>query len=255
MDRPLYIATPPDRARRRRQPPGWGIEIPLLHQSITEVKEHDFVAMFLRDLHYRNSYLNIHGLGADDAVIWKDIPLRKFRKGVPGDVDILIVPKGGPENSTAIQVKRYKVKVDSDDADYSRQIGWMGELFDEGVRQANENAELGFSQVYLWITVLIDTRVRNGGHYTYDGPDSRLTSAIKNTMSTAKLQPRVGLIHNEFVQAMDVPPFELSSGGLSLDRLATPSEQPQELTQWLATLKERRYVAPSWTRKSSLIVS
>jgi len=100
----------------RRQPEGWGAELPLLHVSITKVVEHDFVAMLLRDLHYRNSYLNIHGLEADDAVIWKDIPLRKFRKNVPGDVDILVVPKGNPEQSTAIQVKRYKLKIESDDA-------------------------------------------------------------------------------------------------------------------------------------------
>src|SRR5882724_12570133 len=137
MDRPLYIARPPERVTRR-QPEGWGAELPLLHVSITKVVEHDFVAMLLRDLHYRNSYLNIHGLEADDAVIWKDIPLRKFRKNVPGDVDILVVPKGNPEQSTAIQVKRYKLKIESDDADYSRQIQWMADLFDEGVRQAND---------------------------------------------------------------------------------------------------------------------
>lgn len=254
MDRPLYIATPPERVRRR-QPPGWGTDVALLHQSITEVKEHDFVGMFLRDLYYRNAYLNIKGFEADDAVIWKDIPLRKFRKNVPGDVDILIVPNGRAEQSTAIQVKRYKIKIESDDADYSRQVGWMADLFDEGVRQANENAELGFSQVYLWIAVLIDSRVRNAGRYTYDGADSRLRSAIRNTISTAKLHPRVGLIHNEFVQGMDRPPFELSAGGLSLDRIATAAEQPQDVTQWLATLKERRYVAPTWTRKSSIIAT
>ena len=209
--------------------------------------------MFLKDLYYRNSYSNIKGLEADDAVIWKDIPLRKFRKNVPGDVDILIVPNGRAEQSTAIQVKRYKIKIESDDADYSRQIAWMAELFAEGVRQANENAELGFSQVYLWIAVLIDSRIRNAGRYTYDGADSRLRSAIGNTISTQKLQRRVGLIENEFAQGMDRPPFEVSSGGLSLERIATPAEQPQELTQWLATLKERRYVAPSWTRKSPII--
>lgn len=255
MDRPLYITTPPERVLRR-QPPGWGTMLhDPLHMSITEVPEHDLVAMLLRDVYYRNTYLNIHGLRADDAVIWKDIPLRKFRKSVPGDVDILIVPNGAAEQSTAIQVKRYKLKIESDDADYSRQIGWMADLFSGGVRQANENAELGFSQVYLWIAVLIDSRVRNAGRYTYDGADSRLRSAIENTISTARLAPCVGLIRNNFVQGMDRAPFELLATGLSIKRKATIADQPQELTRWLASLKARRYVAPSWSRKSSIALA
>jgi hypothetical protein len=241
MDRPLYQAG--------------GSPMDLLHQSITEVGEHDFIEMFLRDVYYRNAYLNIKDLNADDAVIWKDIPLRKFRKSIPGDVDILIVPRGRPEQSTAIQVKRYKIRIVSDDADYSRQIERMAELFKEGVRQANENDGLGFSQVYLWIAILIDSRVRNQGRYTYDGPDSRLRSAIQNTIFTANLHTRVGLITNEFVQAMDRPPFELSSSGLHLQRLATAAPQPEDLTRWLETLQGRRYVAQSWTRKSSPIES
>lgn len=76
--------------------------------------------------------------------------------------DLYYVPTGRVERNTAIQVKRYTIKIESDDADYSRQIQWMNDLFAEGVRQANEN------------------------------------------------------------------------------------EQPQELTDWLATLKARRDVAPSW---------
>jgi hypothetical protein len=253
VDRPLYIQTPPERVRCR-QPEGWGSPVDLLHQSITEIKEHDFIAMFLSDLHYRNSYLNIKGLEANDAVILQDLPLRRFRKNVRGDVDILVVPTGRPEQSTAIQVKRYKIKIVSDDADHTVQIKRMSKLFEEGVRQANENAVLGFSQVYLWIAVLTDSRIRNDGRYTYDGADSQLRSAIENTISTAKLHPRVGLIRNDFVQAMDRPPFALSSSGLSLKRLAVPVTQPADLTGWLTTLKPCRKVAPSWSRKAASIV-
>src|SRR4051812_24149595 len=57
VDHPLYIPTPPDRVTRR-QPAGWGTMLHRpLHQSITEIGEHDFVAMLLKDLHYRNTYL------------------------------------------------------------------------------------------------------------------------------------------------------------------------------------------------------
>jgi len=36
--------------------------------------------------------------------------------------------------------------------------------------------------------------------------------------------------------------------------LRTTVAQAEDLTQWLATLKARRYVAPSWARKSSAII-
>jgi hypothetical protein len=253
MDRPLYIATPPERVSRC-QPEGWGTHVDPIHQSIAEIGEHDLVAFLLRDLYFRNSYLNIKGLEADDAVIWKDLPLRGFRKHLPGDVDILIVPNGRPEQSTAIQAKRFKVKIESDDADYKVQIKHMADLFDEGVRQANENDALGFSQVYLWILIVTDSRIRNAGRLTYDGADSRLRSAIHNTISTAKLHRRVGLVRIDFVQPLDRAPLAMTASGLSLARLAEPFEQPEELTRWLGTLKPRRYVAASWKAKSSIIV-
>src|SRR5262249_29448980 len=154
-----------------RHPEGWGAQVDPIHQSITEIREQDIVAFLLRDLYFRNAYLNIKGLEPDDAVIWKELPLRRFRKHLPGAVDIVIVPNGRPDQSTAIQAKRFKVKIESDDADYKVQIKGMTDLFDEGVRQANENEALGFFQVYLWVLVVIDSRARNAGRLTYDGAD------------------------------------------------------------------------------------
>jgi hypothetical protein len=48
-------------------------------------------------------------LYADDALIRTEVGLHLFRTKVKGDVDILIVPNGHPEQSTAIQVKRFKL--------------------------------------------------------------------------------------------------------------------------------------------------
>lgn len=131
----------------------------------------------------------------------------------------------------------------------------MKENFDKGVQQANDNADLGFSQVYLWIFILIDTRTRNAGRYTYDGPDSRLESIIRQAISTAPLRSRVGLMKVEWVQPMDRPAFTLGTHGASLERLAESVEQPADLTRWLSTLKRgKNYVAPAWVPKPTIIV-
>src|SRR5205809_1736934 len=116
MDRPLYLWTP--ERNRRPQPPGWGAYMPPIHASITERSESEVVANTLRDPHYRNTALNIKGLYAEDALIRTEVGLHLFRKKLPGDVDILIVPNGQADQSTAIQVKRFKLLVESDDADY-----------------------------------------------------------------------------------------------------------------------------------------
>jgi hypothetical protein len=156
----------------------------LLHQSITEIKEQELIAFLLKDLYFRNRVLNIEGLEAEDAVMWKEYRSADFAKSCRATVDILVVPKGHPEQSTAIQAKRYQVEIESDDADYTKQIRHMADLFRKGVRQANDNADLGFWQVYLWVLVVIDSRKRNAGRLTYEGADSLLSSLIRSTIST-----------------------------------------------------------------------
>lgn len=248
MDRPLYLVGP----RWRRQPKGpesWGewLHRPL-HQSIASVLEEPFIEKILDDLHYRSNVFNLKGLDAERALITSRVELREFRNDRVGDIDILIVPRGRPKQSTAIQVKRFPIEVkfheddDPDAPDVREQLRWqrirrMERLWRKGVRQANYAAQVvGFSQVYLWAFVLADTRAANGGRYTYDGPDSSLRSEISHALSTASLDPRVGVVHYEWVQPMDRPPLELATYGGSLQRLAARTEQPNELTEWLRTL-------------------
>ena len=57
--------------------------------------------------------------------------------------------------------------------------------------------------------IVIDTRARNNGWYTSDGPDSLLRSRIQQAISPVGLDPTVGLMEFEWVQPMDRPPFEL----------------------------------------------
>ena len=166
--------------------------------------------------------------------------MREYRKDLAGEVDILVVPPGQPEQSTAVQVKRFKAEVRMDDQ--GRDDSNVGhplrfrELMAKGIDQANETKRVGFSQVYLWIFVAIDTRERNSGWYTYEGPDSLLNSRIHHAISSVGLDPTVGLMMFEWCQPMDRPPFDLSTHGGHLTKLAESTPQPPDLTEWLETL-------------------
>ena len=85
--------------------------------------------------------------------------------------------------------------------------------------------------------MVIDTRKRNSGWHTYDGPDSLLYSQIEQAISPVGLDATIGLMMFEWVQPMDRPPFELSTHGGHLRKLAATTAQPPDLTEWLRTLR------------------
>ncbi len=234
MDRPLYVPGP-RRLPQPRGPAAWGTPMPLLHESIADIKETPFIARVLSDLHHRHTLFNLKGVQVEGAHLRQGVELCEFRKDLAGDIDILVLPAGQPEQATAIQVKRFKV---GSKAVRTGKPNRMAD-FKEGVRQANDLTRLGFSQVYLWVFVLIDTREQNGGRFTYDGPDAELHSRIEHAISTLGLDPRVGLMSFEWVQPIDRPPLELGTFGGHLRQSAQPMTQPAELTHWLRTLGER----------------
>jgi hypothetical protein len=240
MERGLYIVGGPRRFRKPGGPEEWGTPMPLLHDSIAKIPEKDLIARVLNDVHYRDTLFNIKGMFTKGARILEQIELRHFRKELAGEIDILVVPDGHPELSTAIQVKRFKAIVGMDEQGIDdAEVGHPNrfqELIAKGIQQANETKRVGFSQVYLWVFVAVDTRARNNGWYTYDGPDSLLNSRIHQAISPVGLDPTVGLMKFEWVQPMDRPPFELSTHGGSLDRLAESTRQPSELTEWIRTM-------------------
>jgi hypothetical protein len=231
MDKPLLLPDYEHRARRSG-PAGWGTPMPLLHDSIADITEGQFITRVLADVHHRESIFNIKGLELDGATVREGVQLHKFRKGLSGDIDILVLPAGHPERATAIQVKRFKVGTK---AVRTGRPNGLGE-FKKGIKQANRNADLGFFQVYLWVFVLVDTREQNAGRFTYDGVDSLLRSRIHQAISPAGLHPRVGLMNFEWVQPMDRAPLEFGTYGGHLQRLANPADQPADLTEWLLSL-------------------
>jgi hypothetical protein len=83
--------------------------MPLLHGSIADIHEREFVEHVLSDRHHRGTLFNIKGLDARDSRILREVDLSGLRRTLKGDVDILVIPPDAPEEATAIEVKRFKV--------------------------------------------------------------------------------------------------------------------------------------------------
>ena len=113
--------------------------MPLLHDSIAKIPEEELVARVLNDVHYREHVAQHQG---EDARILEQIELCEFRNELAGEIDILVVPKSHPEQSTAIQVKRFKAEVKTDGQGFDdAQVGHplrFQELMAKGIAQANE---------------------------------------------------------------------------------------------------------------------
>jgi hypothetical protein len=240
MDQALYLPRVTQRYRRSSGPEEWGTPMPLLNRSITEIREAEFIAHVLNDTHYRRTLLNIKGMYAEGARILDQVDLRLFAPKARGDIDILVIPAGQPEMSTAIQVKRFGMSVEFDAAGNDVVVGGdlrrLQTLMEKGVRQANLTKRLGFAHVYLWAFIAVDGRARNNGWYSYDCGEHLWRGRVDNALSEVGLEPTVGRMSFEWTQPMDRPPFELATHGGSLVSLAATTSQPTILTERLRTL-------------------
>ncbi len=107
-------------------------------------------------------------------------------RGVPheedkGDVDILLYNRDRPQHSVAIEVKRVKF---SSEAIVTLRPNKVHELA-KGVEQANRLARIGFSQVYFYPFIVVDSRVRNGGHNTWAGTSMEAKELIRKVTNDA----------------------------------------------------------------------
>jgi len=210
--------------------------MPLLHASIADIPEKELVSQVLASRFDREAVLNVKGIEERGSRILREQDLRGFRRKLSGDVDVMVVPSSGAAGTTAIEVKRFPVKL-AENGEAHPRANYFEELFEKGVDQANARASLGFAQVYLWIFVAVDSRAANGGRFTYDGMSSLVRARIDNAISLRRLQPGVGLMEFEWVQAIDRPPLSFGSSGSDLHRLAkSTGTQPAALTAWIERL-------------------
>ncbi len=201
----------------------------LYHPSVTQIPEATLVEQLLASPYRRDDLLAIRGIPAG-ALSQQRVSQTGLPGSPEGDVDILLWKPDRLDQAVAIEVKTVKATLDGIGGDHLNRLA----EFKKGVRQANDLERIGFWKIYLWVFVLVDSRLQNGGRITYDGLGGELKHEVENTISIEKLHPRVGLIHYEFVQSMDEIPLEVGSYGGHLIRLAESSEQPVGVTGWVA---------------------
>lgn len=204
------------------------------HQSIADICEQDLVARLVRDPHWRERITNIHGM-PENPNVYTEEPLEGIAESVSGDVDLLLVEKSAPENATAIQIKRIKV---GENAFHTGKPNKLSDI-EKGVRQANLLDSVGFFQVYLYLFIVVDSRVRNIGEYSYKGLTPELQSTLRAEINVSRLHSNIGMIEFEFTQPMDSAPLGVGAYGGSLKRLATPRSQASDVTAWVKGVIER----------------
>jgi len=70
-------------------------------------------------------------------------------------------------------------------------------------QQANLLAEIGFSQTYCYVFVVVDSRQNNNGEFRYDGLDRKLREKLESIDLLSDLDERVGVMRFEMVQPVD----------------------------------------------------
>jgi hypothetical protein len=148
-----------------------------------------------------------------------------------GDVDVLLCSPDNPHEAVAFEVKRIKFGRSA-----LRRGGKPNKLgeFDKAIQQANRLAQVGFSQVYLYVIAVVDAREQAAGENTYLGLSSDLRSLVASVVAPKGLNARVGLCEWEFTQPMDYAPLTVGTRSGHLHRPATPAPQNDELTKWIA---------------------
>ncbi len=199
----------------------------LVHPSIAGIPEGALVDQLAGPL-WRWIVFEPHGVPRD-AIQKTKVQLQSAPGNFHGDIDLLLCAPGRPELAVAYEVKRIKFSISA------LRSGLPNKLheFKKAVAQANILAEVGFSQVYLYVIAVVDSREQNLGKTSYAGLSTELQSVVPGVVSLEGLDERVGLFEWEFTQPMDYDPLTVGSSRGHLHRLARAIPQSRELTRWV----------------------
>jgi len=125
------------------------------HRSITGIREEELVQMLLSDPLGRIDLLGIKGIPSA-ALDYQGVLLNSVPGNFKGDIDILLCTPDRPDSAIAIEVKKIKVGASAFQSGTPNRL----EGFEKGVDQANRLACVGFSQVYFYVFVTVDSRER-----------------------------------------------------------------------------------------------
>jgi hypothetical protein len=145
-----------------------------------------------------------------------------------GDIDILTMPPASPNAAVAIEAKCVRVPpIAFKTIEPNGLSNWR-----KGISQANKSAALGFHKVYLYMFLLIDSREQDNRSF-FRGATPELMERVHSALRLSELDPRVGVVENQFVQPFDRPPFMTGGASSQILRFATEVEQPAEITAWV----------------------
>jgi hypothetical protein len=122
-------------------------------ESIADVPEGALVRRLLADDHWVGRVFGLDGIPRDARLFPEEL-----LTGIgEGDIDVLAVVPNFPEFATAIQIKRVKVSNSTFVTGASNGLRALTEL----IEQTNRLVRLGFSQVFAFWFVVVDSRVAN----------------------------------------------------------------------------------------------
>lgn len=211
----------------------------LEHCSLSDLPEGRLVKNLLADAHWRTRVIGLSGIPAD-VIDYLEVPLNGLQQ-LQGDIDILLVPPGRPDRATAIQVKRLKVHETSFVTEMPGKLSELSKL----QRQVNPLAAVGFWQVFSFVFVAVDSRINNAGQFSYAGLTPILRTKIESAISLEGLDPRVGLVHFEFVQPIDHYPLGAGTYSVRPRRMAQLAVQPSDITEWVKRAIQSANAQPS----------
>jgi hypothetical protein len=201
-------------------------KIPMIHASLADVPEGELIKLLLGDP--TRPFPDLHGF-PEDPVFKEGVDLAGVPGGFVGDVDVLICDPARPDLAVAIQAKRIKF----DAWDIERGSPKKLQELEKAYEQANRDARVGFSLVYLYLFVVVDSREQNLGKNSYAGLSTELKELVYRAVSLSELDERVGLVQIELVQPMDYAPLSVGTSGAERRREAQPVIQTPELTEWV----------------------
>lgn len=208
------------------------METGVTSESLAAIPEGQLVRRLLDNDHWRGRILRIHGI-PDGVQYFPEVDLDGLN--AKGDVDILAVDPGAPHLATAVQVKRVRVSERSFATDGKpNKLNEVAKL----KRQASLLVELGFWQVFAFVFVVVDSRVRNTGRYAFDGMTPQLRAKVDQGINTDGLHAHAGFIVYEFTQPMDDHPLSTGTFGGRIVRMPTCSVQHASVTSWVANCVE-----------------
>lgn len=201
----------------------------MIHVSVADIDEHRLIDLVLDDPDpYTRS--NVFGLAGvpEDAVALRRVSLKDTPGAHEGDIDVLLCSPREPERSVAIEVKTVKARAGTLEV----RINKLSKT-KKGIRQANLLALIGFSQVYLYVFVLVDSREQNQGKISYDGLSGETRHQVESVISVYGLDDAVGLLQCDFVQPWNCQPLLEGSRRIHLHHPAATVKQPAALTRWI----------------------